>query len=330
MNKGFNKKRLAVSALLGVAVGDALGVPFEFSPSEKMQINPACDMVGYGTYNQKPGTWSDDTSLTLCLAESLIKGIDLMDISKSFIRWKDEDYWTARNQLFDIGITTSNAISRLKIIAQNNDLELLENQKRHGEAYENGNGSLMRIIPLLFPIKNWPISDQFDLIWKVSALTHRHIRAAMSCLIYLKLAENIILGMDKEQAYQKMRMDITAFWKEIKFSQEEQLNFTKLVQNDIKDVPVDDLKTGGYVIEVLESSIWFFIKKDNYADTVLSIINLGHDTDTAGAIAGGLAGLYYGADSIPHRWLDQLARKKDILSVANKLESKYLDDQRTT
>jgi ADP-ribosyl-[dinitrogen reductase] hydrolase len=324
MSKEFNKKKLVADALIGVAVGDALGVPFEFSSREKMKDNPARDMVGYGTYNQKPGTWSDDTSLTLCLAESLAEGIDLMEISKNFIRWRDEDYWTARNQLFDIGVTTSRAISRLKKIIENNDIELLENQKFHGDAYENGNGSLMRIIPLLFPIINWPISDQFDLIWKVSALTHRHIRAAMSCLIYLKLAENIISGMDKEQSYQKMRKDISSFWNEIGFSEKEQLNFTKLVQNDIKDVPIDDLRTGGYVIEVLESSIWFFMKKGSYCDTVLSIINLGHDTDTAGAIAGGLAGLYYGADSIPSGWLDQLARKDDILLVANQLSDRYL------
>ena len=242
------KSNKVLDALLGVAVGDAVGVPYEFSTREAMQANPATDMIGHGTYNQPKGTWSDDSSLTFCLAESLIDGYDLKNMSEKFIKWVDEAYWTAHDQVFDIGITTSIAISRLREIIEEGNLEELEKQKDYEQARDNGNGSLMRIIPLLFYIKGHPIKEQFDIVWEVSALTHRHIRAAMSCMIYLKLAEKLLEGKNKIEAYIEMRGDIADLWSEIEFEEPERNHFEKLIQNDIRETKIEDLKTGGYVI----------------------------------------------------------------------------------
>jgi ADP-ribosylglycohydrolase len=318
-DKNIKAKNVITDALLGVAIGDAVGVPFEFSSKEQMRHNPATGMTGYGTYNQPPGTWSDDSSMTFCLAESLINGYDLADISRNFIRWRNEAYWTAHNELFDIGITTSHAITRLQQIIEEDQTKELKNLKYYSEERDNGNGSLMRILPLLFYIKGKPISDQFEIVWEVSALTHRHIRAAMSCLIYLKLAENILEGMNKETAYQSMRDQILSFWDEIDFDMNERKHFQKLILADIRETPIDELKTGGYVIEVLESSIWFFLNRESFEETILSIINLGHDTDTSAAIVGGLAGIYYGRNSIPEEWKHSLARFDDIVELGDKL-----------
>ncbi len=312
-----------IDALLGVAVGDAVGVPFEFSSRSKMELNPAKGITGYGTYHQPAGTWSDDSSLTFCLAESLISGYDLEDISQKFIQWKERAYWSARGEVFDIGITTSKAISRLWQIIKDNDLDELKRQKYYAKEQDNGNGSLMRILPLLFYIKEKPIEVQFEIIWEVSALTHRHIRAAMSCLIYLKLAEKLLEEKDKEVAYSEMRNDIRAFWDKLDFSVDERTHFKKVIQDDIRETEINDLKSGGYVIEVLESSIWFFMYKDTYQETVLSIINLGHDTDTAAAIAGGLAGIYYGQEGIPAEWVASMARLEDIIDLGQRLHEKY-------
>jgi ADP-ribosyl-[dinitrogen reductase] hydrolase len=312
-----------IDALLGVAVGDAVGVPFEFSSRDKMQVNPAKGMIGHGAHNQPKGTWSDDSSLTFCLAESLIKGYDLKDISENFIQWKYEAYWAARGEVFDIGITTSRAISRLSKAITDNDLDELKKQKYYGDEYDNGNGSLMRIIPLLFYIKGKSLKEQFDIVWEISALTHRHIRAAMSCMIYLKLAEKLLDGKDKELAYSEMRAEILVLWNEINFPEKEREHFNKIIQNDIRETDLDDLKSGGYVIEVLESSIWFFLNKDSYEETILSIINIGHDTDTSAAIAGGLAGIYYGQKGIPEHWVMSIARMKDIVELGNNLNEKY-------
>lgn len=309
------------AALLGVAVGDAVGVPFEFRSVLQMQQQPAKDMIGFGTHNQLAGTWSDDASLTFCLAASLIKGYDLQDIASHFIQWRDQAYWSARGKVFDIGITTNKAISRLIPLVKKNDVEGLQKLQHNAPENDNGNGSLMRILPLLFYIKGKDMATQFAIIWEVSALTHRHIRAAMSCLIYLRLAEHLLAGKEKIAAYQAMQQDILAFWQQINFDAAEQVHFTKVIQQNILDTPKSDLKTGGYVIEVLESSIWFFLNCSDYEQTILSIINLGDDTDTSAAIAGGLAGLYYGQAGIPAMWLAKLARLEDIVQLGQDLET---------
>ncbi|MDX1907910.1 MAG: ADP-ribosylglycohydrolase family protein [Bacteroidia bacterium] len=313
----------ATDALLGVAIGDAVGVPFEFRSREQMRAHPAKDIVGYGTHHQPAGTWSDDASLTFCLAESLVQGYDLKDIAHRFIRWKQEAYWSARGSVFDIGMTTAQAISRLERILEADDPEALRALRQGAEEYDNGNGSLMRILPLLFYIKGKPIQTQFEIIWEVSALTHRHIRAAMSCLIYLKLAEKLLAGQTKDSAYAEMRNDVLAFWEEMEVDPGERIHFRQVIQQDIREVPVERLKTGGYVIEVLESAIWFFLNKHSYEETILSIINLGHDTDTAAAIAGGLAGLWYGQSGMPGYWVASIARMEDIMELGDRLYATY-------
>lgn len=307
------------NALLGVALGDALGVPHEFKSREEMQRFPATDMVGHGTHNQPRGTWSDDSSLTFCLAASLGTGYNLQNIAQRFINWRDHAYWTARNQVFDIGMTTSRAITRLSYIIEGGDLAELSKQKLYGDEYDNGNGSLMRILPLVFYIQGKDIREQFDIIWEVSALTHRHIRAAMSCLIYLRLAEKLLQKTDKLTAYQEVRKEIKAFWQIIQFPEGEQVHFQRIIQEDVRLIPYEALKSGGYVIEVLESSIHFFLNEDNYQNTVLSIINIGHDTDTSAAIAGGLAGIYYGMEEVPEYWIASLVRLEDILKLGEQL-----------
>lgn len=317
------KSNKAIDALLGVAIGDAVGVPFEFSSREEMKLNRAKDMVGYGSHNQPKGTWSDDSSLTFCLAQSLLNGYDLKDIAQNFIKWKNEAYWSARGKVFDIGITTAKAISRLRKIIEENDLEELKQQKNYGDEYDNGNGSLMRIMPLLFFIKGKPIKEQFEIVWEVSALTHRHIRAAMCCLVYLKLAEKLLDGKDKKLAYSETREDILTFWNDIEFPNNERQHFEKVIQRNITETNINDLKSGGYVMEVLESSIWFFLNKESYEDTILSIINIGHDTDTSAAIVGGLAGIYYGQKGIPEYWIASIAKMEDIIELGIKLNEKY-------
>jgi len=319
----MKKLNKTTATLLGVALGDALGVPYEFKSHEEMIENPANDMVGYGTYNLPEGTWSDDSSLTFCLAESLTNGYDLADQAKNFIAWRDENYWTPRGHVFDIGMTTTQAISRLKEILNSNDNEELNRQKYYGDEYDNGNGSLMRIIPLLFYIKGRPIEKQFEIIWEVAALTHRHIRGAMCCLIYLRLAEHLLNGKEKEAAYFSMQKEVLAFWQSMEFSQNEQKLFIRLMERDVRDMKYRELRSGGYVMESIESSIWCFLQRDSFEEITLAAVNLGHDTDTTAAIAGGLAGLFYGIEGVPKHWINSLARKEDIIDLGNRLHEKY-------
>ena len=174
-------------ALLGLAIGDALGVPAEFSTRQTRIENPITTMTGYGAHNQPPGTWSDDSSLTFCLAEMLITGYDLTNLANRFINWLHYGYWTAHGVLFDIGRTTHDAISNL-------EAGVPPTLAGGEEETDNGNGSLMRIIPLLFYIKDLPIEERYRYTAEVSSLTHRHIRSIAACFIYLEIALNLLNG----------------------------------------------------------------------------------------------------------------------------------------
>lgn len=313
----------AKDILLGIAVGDALGVPYEFSSREQMERKPADDMIGYKVHNQPSGTWSDDSSLSFCLAEDLISGYTLKSTASKFIQWKNDAYWTAHFEVFDIGMTTNRAISRLEKILISKNYEELKFLKYDSNESNNGNGSLMRILPFLFQIRNKPIGEQFAMVWENSALTHAHIRAAMSCMIYLKFAELLSMGNEKFNAYALMQKEIKGLWLNMDFDSNEQLHFQRVITHNIFDLPKEEIKSGGYVLESLEASIWSFLTTESYEDSVLTAVNLGNDTDTTGAITGGLAGLYYGHLNIPHFWIQSLARLDKILELGERLDHKY-------
>jgi ADP-ribosyl-[dinitrogen reductase] hydrolase len=311
----------ALDILFGTAVGDALGVPVEFKSRDYLKQHPVTGMTGYGTWNQPPGTWSDDSSLTFCLAEAIAEGYSLENSARRFIRWFREGYWGAHHKVFDVGMATQQAILRLEIIFDSGNLQELKNLKGGGDENENGNGSLMRIMPLLWVIAGKDIQKQFEMIWENSALTHRHIRAAICCFIYLKIAEELMFGKNPKEAYKEASVATLTLWKEMHFPDNEKKHFERIINRNISDLPVEQIKSGGYVIESLEASIWCLLNTSDYRSAVLTAVNLGDDTDTTAAITGGLAGLYYGKDAIPSQWIEKLARKYDIMHLADKLDN---------
>ncbi|AZI32740.1 ADP-ribosylglycohydrolase family protein [Kaistella carnis] len=303
------------SALFGVAVGDALGVPVEFKSRENILKNPVTDMIGYGTYNLPPGTFSDDSSMTFCLAEALTHDFDLNQIAQNFVKWYHENFWAARGEVFDIGIATREAINK---IAQGKKPEFAGST----DASSNGNGSLMRILPLLFYIKDFPISERYEITKKVSSITHGHIRSVISCFYYLEFAKEILLGKNKFEIYQKLQTEIPEFLNSLSIDQHEISFFNRLLKDDISELAEHEISSSGYVLHSLEASIWCLLTTDNYKDATLKAVNLGEDTDTTSAITGGLAGLLYGFDTIPENWVEQLVRREDIQDLAERLAKK--------
>ena len=175
---------LSKNILFGLAVGDALGVPVEFKSRESLKKNPVTDMICYGTYNQPPGTWSDDSSMAFCLAESLCEGYNPKDTAERFVRWYDEAYWTPHGEVFDVGIATRKAIQRLK--------EGVEPRLAGGNTeYDNGNGSLMRIMPLLVLTRGSSPEQAMQMTEEVSSITHRHPRSVLACHYLLMLAAHL-------------------------------------------------------------------------------------------------------------------------------------------
>lgn len=304
------------SVLLGLAIGDAVGVPYEFRSREIMQKNPATDMVGYGTYNQSPGTFSDDSSLTFCLAEALTHGFDLQEIANNFIKWVEEDYWTAHGEVFDIGIATHEAISNL----MNGDSPEMSGGD---DEYSNGNGSLMRIAPLLFYLSDKPIQERFELTRLVSGITHRHIRSVVACFFYLEFARFLVEGLEKQDAYMKTQVQVSAFLKTIKIPDSELELFDRLMHSDISQEPISSIESSGYVIHTLEASIWCLLTTETYQDAILKAVNLGKDTDTTAAVTGGLAGLLYGVEGIPDSWLNQLAKRDEIEDLSERMALRF-------
>jgi|MGYP001451602095 ADP-ribosyl-[dinitrogen reductase] hydrolase len=302
--------------LLGTAIGDALGLPVQFLDREVIAKNPVTTMVGYGQFDVPAGTWSDDSSLSLCLAESLCNGYDLNDIANKFIKWMFEGYWTPFNKAFDIGNTTYFAIVNLR----NGISPHLAGMDRERD---NGNGSLMRILPLVPYIINMEEEDRFRIIGEVSSLTHRHPRSILACIALCEFAIQYINSQSIEKAYQAIQQTILQLLKKEMFIEEDS-PFKRLVglsYEKFKNIELKDIRSTGYVIDTLEASLWCVFNTTNYKEAVLKAVNLGDDTDTVGAITGGLAGIIYGYDTIPSEWIDVLAKKDDIIELANKLDS---------
>lgn len=328
------KNYLFKSGIFGLVVADALGVPYEFKSRLFCEKNPITDMVGYGTYNLPPGTWSDDSSLALATVDGLTsslnsnKGkigdegsdidlleiIDYADIMQKFCNWFYDNEYTPRGDVFDYGGTTANGIYKFKsgcepVLSGGN------------EGSDNGNGSLMRILPIAYFIyflsKKYSFSkeDKMKAIHNLSSLTHRHERSQMACGIYVLIAiellknkfeDNDELGLD-ELVNNGIQLAKEYYCNNDDFKKQLD-HFDRILNEDIKDIPKEIIRGRGYVVASLEASLWCLLNNDSYKETALAAVNLGEDTDTTAAIAGGLAGIYYGYDDIPQDWLKKIAR----------------------
>ena len=300
------------AALFGVAVGDALGVPAEFKSRETLRLLPIKDMVGHGTHDVPAGTWSDDSSLTFCLAEALTEDLDLDIIARNFQKWLYENYWTPRGGVFDVGIATGKAISNLR-------RGVLPGLAGGSSENDNGNGSLMRILPLVFYLGDKEIADRFIITEGVSSITHRHPRSVIACFYYLEFALGLLNRKNKFSVYEKLKQSVSDQLHEVGVKAPEIALFDRLLVQDIHTLPEEKIQSSGYVLHTLEASIWCLLTTESYSEAVLKAVNLGEDTDTTGAVTGGLAGLLYGIETIPENWLSQLARRDDIEDLAERL-----------
>jgi ADP-ribosyl-[dinitrogen reductase] hydrolase len=308
-------KNAIKAALFGLAVGDALGVPAEFRSRRHLQQFPITAMTGYGTWNQAPGTWSDDSSLAFCLAESLTKGYDLDDIALNFVNWMKRGFWGAHHTVFDIGQATRNAINTL-----NSGVSPLFSGGIMED--DNGNGSLMRITPLLFHIDDLPAAARYQKVKEVSSITHGHFRSVFSCFIYLETARQLLNGKNAKDAVTAMQGIVVEFSGSQHFNAKELKLFNRVLESDLGKLDEATIHSSGYVLHTLEASLWCLLKTGSYSDAVLKAVNLGEDTDTTGCVTGGLAGLLYGYETIPKVWIEQIARRTDIDDLCERMYAK--------
>lgn len=300
-----------LSMIMGVAIGDALGLPAQFYDRKILDKYPITEMAA--SEEGPAGTYSDDTAMTLCTLASLVENgwqLDLQDIMKRFIDWLGYGYMAVGNKTIDVGIATRNAIQRAY------DGIPLNECGGKGE-WDCGNGSLMRISPLIFYCSKHPEADILKTVSEVSALTHAHERCKMCCYVYVKLGLALLNNSctDNKELFKKA---MAALMPELKarFAENETDLLSRLYDID-EFVKLDrnSIKSSGYVIDTLEASLWCFLTTDNFKDCILKAVNLGDDADTVAAIAGALAGLHYGYGSIPKEWLNKLLGKEKIYEL---------------
>ncbi|RBP44351.1 ADP-ribosylglycohydrolase [Roseimicrobium gellanilyticum] len=296
-----------MASLWGAAVGDALGVPVEFRGRAELATSPVTGMQGYGTHDQPPGTWSDDTSLTLCTIESLLtcEEVDTRDMAERFHRWLVEGLWTAHGQVFDIGIATRQALARF---SEGRKPELCGGRQE----YDNGNGSLMRMLPVSLWVRDAGVEQALPLVHRVSRITHGHSRTQMVCGYYSLLVWALLEGATPaaalEQAWHQAE-------EEYKFHEDFEMNWPHLQRLSPSVLPrleVRDIHSSGYCIHTIEAAVWCLLRGKDFSNTVSSAVNLGDDTDTTACVTGTLAGLHFGLEQIPATWIDQLARRQEL------------------
>jgi ADP-ribosylglycohydrolase len=312
------------TALLGLSVADAIGVPVEFQSRLELDKNPVTDIRGYGTYNQPPGYFSDDSSLAFGLAESLAMGtFDLTNQAKRLINYKLHGYWTPEDQIFDIGRTTSLSIDRLMSMVRDGKEKEFANLRLRATEQDNGNGALMRIFPLYAYLRDKPVEDWFEYIWQHSALTHGHIRSACCCFLYLRFCAHLVAKATKKEALEMARRELLNFLMMAKLPIEELDALATLIQADFANLARTQVQGSGYVVHCLEAAFWCLFNANSYRDAVLKAVNLGQDTDTTACVVGAPAALLYGAEAIPANWLAALARREEIIDLGDRLDAAY-------
>jgi ADP-ribosylglycohydrolase len=310
--KNHVEKSAATSGIIGLAVGDALGVPVEFAPRKRRRDDPVMGMRAYGTHDQPAGTWSDDASLTLCLADSLTeRGIDFHHQASRFVAWLHHDEWTPHGEVFDVGGATREAISQLA-----RGVEPTEAGPTHVNS--NGNGSLMRILPLAIYLARADRAARIETAMQASRLTHGHARCQIACALFVEVAAALVRGDELARAVADAQEAIAPVVTE-RFSPESQ-HVGRLFNKDVASLPESSVSGSGYVVDCLEASLWCALRARSYSEGVLAAVNLGDDTDTTGAVTGGLLGLRFGIDAIPVTWQQQLARHNDIVALCDRFQ----------
>ncbi len=303
------------NSLIGFVVGDAIGVSIEFEDREKLMKSPVTSMQGFGSYDVPEGVWSDDTAMTLATMDSIIKcnDIDCNDIADRFCNWLNNAEYTATNEVFDIGITTKYALMRY--------WEDKSDATKCGgtSIIENGNGSLMRMLPIALYCYYKKIKQEeiFNIIKNVSSITHAHEISIMGCYIYVRYILYILNEKDKLASYNMIKsIDYSVY-----FSKETIEQYNRLLNLNIRELKIDDIDSTGYVVSTLESVLWIILNCDSYSQSIIGAINLGGDTDTIGAITGSIAGIIYGYNSIPKKWLEKMKRLDYLENMSETFEN---------
>ncbi len=300
-------------SLLGLAVGDAIGVPIETYKREELKLKPITEMKGFMAHDIPKGYWSDDTSMTIATIESIIskKCFDYNDIMNNFTLWLYKGKFTPNGTTFGIGNTCKKSIDNYYI----NKKDVFE--CGIDNINNNGNGSIMRMLPaaLYCYYKKSNDNEILDIVKKLSSLTHKHEISIIGCYIYTKYLIYLLKGYNKIESYnmiQKLNYSM--------FTTEYLEKYDRILNDQIYDFNEDDISSLWYVVDTLESSLYCLINTNSYKDAIIKAINLGGDTDTVGAVTGAMAGILYGKKNIPISWINDIYNIKYLIKICDNFE----------
>lgn len=293
-------------ALSGLAIGDAVGTTLEFKSPGSFQ--PISDMIGGGPFNLRSGQWTDDTSMALCLAASLIecRGFDPSDQMQRYVRWYREGYMSSTGRCFDIGNATRTALEQFE--------RTREPYTGSTDPNSAGNGSLMRLAPMPLFFADQP-ATAIEKSGDSSRTTHGARTAIDACRYFGALIVGAVHGASKSELLAERFTPIPGYWNRYPLCKE----IDAVACGSFKHREPPAIRSKGYVVASLEVALWAFFKSDTFREGCLLAVNLGDDADTNGAIYGQLAGAFYGEQAIPGEWLDRLAQRELIESLADQL-----------
>jgi ADP-ribosyl-[dinitrogen reductase] hydrolase len=293
----------AIGSLVGLAVGDAVGTTVEFEAPGTFA--PLTDMVGGGPFDLKAGEWTDDTSMALCLAESLVerRAFDPVDQLQRYIRWWKEGHFSVKGHCFDIGNQVEAALAD----------HLSTSKPFCGPVGPRnaGNGSLMRLCPVAIAYLQKP-ADAVDYAGQSSRTTHGNPECVDACRYFAGMLVGAMRGVDKETLLGPMYAPAQGLWEAGPL----QPKVAAIAGGSFKRRQPPDIKGTGYVIDCLEAALWAFDRTDSFEQAILQAANLGDDADTTAAVCGQIAGAFYGRSGIPAKWLAKLAQKDVIEGFA--------------
>ncbi|MCB0196589.1 MAG: ADP-ribosylglycohydrolase family protein [Anaerolineae bacterium] len=322
--ESISKKQRYRGALLGLACGDAVGTTLEFKPPGTFE--PIDDMVGGGPFNLEPGQWTDDTSMALCLAESLLekRGFDPTDQIERYVRWYHRGYMSSTGECFDIGNTVRSALHHFE---------------KTGEPYSGsthpqsaGNGSIMRLAPVSLAYAPDP-RHAIELSADSSKTTHQAPLAVDGCRYLAALLIGAVNGVEKSELLAERYSPIAGYWQENPLAPEIDAvaaGSFKTKMPPLSPNPIvgklgfsatneSHIKGTGYVVDSLEAALWAFYRSQSFEEGCLLAANLGDDADTTAAVYGQLAGAFYGEEGIPSKWRTLLTMRALIEDVADRL-----------
>ena len=306
--RGFIYSDQVIGGLIGNAAGDALGLPVEFKSREDLKGIPVLEMQGFGSYLVAPGTWSTNTSMVIALMESIREcgKVNQSDILHKLSRWLYLGDYTVGSEIINSNATVTLSIDRFKKGYTPDEC---------GDAFEfaSDNGALTRILPIAFLCYNYNIQGKhrYDLVKRVTRLTHATEKCILANMIFVNYACYLLEGYYPAVALQKIQKEDYSFFSEACVD-----SFSRILKMNLAELPEEEIQSNSDVIESLEATIWSLVTTRNFEQAVIKAVNLGHDTDTIGALTGGLAGLYYGMQGIPRRWLDKLKRLPELETIA--------------